>query len=65
MVPVAMTANFTVTGVVKRSLADIKAGDYIASTSVRGPDGHLRALEIRLSATGSWQILDWTASTSP
>jgi hypothetical protein len=37
-VPVIMAANFTVTGVVKRSLSEIKAGDSIASTSVRGPD---------------------------
>ncbi|ANY85025.1 hypothetical protein BB934_43200 (plasmid) [Microvirga ossetica] len=48
-----MAANFTVTGLVKRSLADIKAGDYIASTSVRGPDGHLRALEIHFLPPGA------------
>jgi hypothetical protein len=32
-VPVTLAPNFTVTGVVKRSLSDIKAGDYIASDS--------------------------------
>src|SRR5687767_3389215 len=45
-VPVTMGANFVVTGVERRHLSDIKAGDYIASTSVRGPDGKLRALEV-------------------
>jgi hypothetical protein len=45
-VPVTMAADFAVSGVAKRSLSDIKAGDYIASTSVRGPDGKLRALEV-------------------
>ena len=52
-VPVAMAADFTVSGVVKRGLADIKAGDYIASTSVRGPDGRLRALEIHFLPPGA------------
>ena len=31
-----LTPNFTVTGVEKRSLSDIKTGDYIASTSESG-----------------------------
>ncbi len=52
-VPVTMAANFTVTGVVKRSLSEIKAGDYIASTSVRGPDGKLRALEVHFLPPGA------------
>jgi hypothetical protein len=41
-VPVSMAPDFTVSGVVRRSVSDIKAGDYIASTSVRGADGKLR-----------------------
>jgi len=52
-VPVTMAANFTVTGVVKRSLSEIKTGDYIASTSVRGPDGKLRALEVHFLPPGA------------
>ena len=48
-----MAANFMVTGVVRRNLTGIKAGDYIASTSVRGPDGHLRALEIHFLPHGA------------
>jgi hypothetical protein len=52
-VPVTMAANFAVTGVVKRSLSEIKAGDSIASTSVRGPDGKLRALEVHFLPPGA------------
>jgi hypothetical protein len=52
-VPVTMTADFAVSGVVKRSLSDIKAGDYIASTSVRGADGKLRALEVHFLPPGA------------
>ena len=52
-VPVTMAADFAVSGVVKRSLSDIKAGDYIASTSVRGPDGKLRALEVHFLPPGA------------
>jgi hypothetical protein len=52
-VPVIMAASFTVTGVVKRSLSEIKAGDSIASTSVRGPDGKLRALEVHFLPPGA------------
>jgi hypothetical protein len=52
-VPVAMGPDFAVSGVVKRSLSDIKAGDYIASTSVRGPDGKLRALEVHFLPPGA------------
>ncbi len=43
---VVLTPNTTVSGVVQRSLSDIKEGDYVASTSVREPDGKLRALEV-------------------
>ena len=33
-------------GVAKRSLAGIKAGDYVAPTSVKGADGSLTAARI-------------------
>lgn len=52
-VPITKGPDFTVAGVVKRSLSDIKAGDYIASTSVRGPDGKLRALEVHFLPPGA------------
>jgi hypothetical protein len=52
-VPVTLAPNFTVTGVEKRTLSEIKAGDYIASTSVLGPDGKLRALEVHFLPPGA------------
>ena len=45
---IALAPNFTVSGVAKRSLADIKEGDYVASTSVKGADGKLRAIEVHI-----------------
>ena len=45
---VALAPNFTVRGVVAKSVADIKAGDYVASTSVKGPDGTLKAIEVHI-----------------
>lgn len=47
-VSVALADNVPITGTVKRSLADIKPGDFIASTSTKGPDGRLHALEIHI-----------------
>jgi hypothetical protein len=45
---IALAPDFTVQGVARRSLADIKAGDYVASTSVKGADGKLQAVEIHI-----------------
>jgi len=45
---VVLAPNFTVRGVVTKSVADIKAGDYVASTSVKGPDGTLKAIEVHI-----------------
>ena len=47
-VTISLAPDFVVIGVAKRTLADIKAGDYVASTSARGTDGHLHALEIHI-----------------
>jgi hypothetical protein len=47
-VMIGLAPNFTVLGVAKRSLGDIKAGDYVASTSIKGTDGRQHALEIRI-----------------
>ena len=44
---IALAPNVTVLAVVKKSLADIKPGDYVASTSVRR-DGKLRAVEVHI-----------------
>jgi hypothetical protein len=52
-VPVTMAVDSRITGVVKRSLSDIKTGDAIASTSVRGSDGKLHALELHFLPPGA------------
>ena len=45
---VVLADNFAVSGVAKRRLSDIKAGDYVASTSVKGADDKLHAVEIHI-----------------
>ena len=45
---VALAPNFTVSFLVKKGLAEVKAGDFVASTSVKGTDGKLHAKEFRI-----------------
>jgi len=45
---IALAPGFAVLGIVKKSLADIKTGDFVASTSVKGTDGKLHAVEVHL-----------------
>src|ERR1700693_4381712 len=45
---IALAANVAVTSLVKKSVADIKAGDYVASTGVKGTDGKIHAVEVRI-----------------
>jgi hypothetical protein len=45
-VSVALAPDYTVAGVVKKSVSDIKAGDFVASTSIKGTDGKLHAIEL-------------------
>ena len=45
-VSVTLAPNYTVSGVVKKSVSDIKPGDFVASTSVKGTDGKLHAVEV-------------------
>lgn len=45
---VTLAPNATVIHNVKKTLADIKPGDFIASGGTRGPDGIIRANEIRI-----------------
>ncbi len=47
-VTVTLAPNFTVRAVVAKTIADIKPGDFVASTSVKGPDGKLRAIEVHI-----------------
>jgi Domain of unknown function (DUF5666) len=43
---IVLAPNFTVAAVVKKSLDDIKAGDFVGAASTRGTDGKLQALEV-------------------
>lgn len=45
---IALKPNFAVRAVVAKSLGDIKAGEYVASTSIRQPDGTLKAIEVHI-----------------
>ncbi len=45
---IALAPNFTVRAVVAKTVADIKPGDFVASTSVKDPDGKLRAIEVHI-----------------
>ena len=47
-VHIALAPNYTVRGVAKKSLSDIKTGDYVASTSMKGTDGKLHAVEVHI-----------------
>jgi hypothetical protein len=51
-VTVGLNPDIRISGVQKKSLADIKPGDYIASTSMRGSDGKLHALEVHIFPPG-------------
>ena len=45
---IELAANVAVITLVKKSIADIKAGDYVASTGVKGSDGKIQAIEVRI-----------------
>jgi hypothetical protein len=45
---VSLTAEARIFGVEKRKLSDIKAGDFVASGGVRGTDGKIHAVEVRI-----------------
>jgi hypothetical protein len=47
-VAVLLTPDAAVYGVEKRALADIKPGDFVASGGVRGSDGKIHAVEVRI-----------------
>ena len=48
MLTIELAANVAVITLVKKSIADIKAGDYVASTGVKGTDGKIHAVEVRI-----------------
>jgi len=43
-----MTADMTVVGIVKSSLSEIKPGSFIGATTVPGPDGAPKAIEVHI-----------------
>jgi hypothetical protein len=45
---ISLAPKFVVSGVVKKSLADIKDGTFVASTSVKGSDGMMHVVEIHI-----------------
>jgi hypothetical protein len=45
---IVLAPNFTVRGVAAKTVTDIKPGDFVASTSVKDPDGKLRAIEVHI-----------------
>ena len=47
-VTVMLAPNVAVAYLVKKSLADIKAGDFVASTSMKGTDGKNHSIELRI-----------------
>jgi hypothetical protein len=40
--------NFSVSALVKKTMADVKTNDYVASTGVKGADGKLHCVELRI-----------------
>jgi hypothetical protein len=45
---ITLAPNFAVVTLVKKSLSDIKPGDFVASTGIKGKDGKLHAIEARI-----------------
>ncbi|MBV8936991.1 MAG: hypothetical protein JO095_14455 [Alphaproteobacteria bacterium] len=47
-VTIALSDNVAVAYLVKKNVGDIKPGDYIASTGIKGTDSKLHAIEVRI-----------------
>jgi hypothetical protein len=45
---IVLAPNFTVRYLVKKSLADVKSGDFVATTSTKGTDGKNHSVELRI-----------------
>lgn len=45
---VAVTPTTRIQSLVKKSLADVKVGDFLASTGMKGTDGKIHAIEVRI-----------------
>lgn len=47
-VTIALAPNYSVAALVKKNISDVKQGDFVASTGVKGTDGKLHAIEVRI-----------------
>jgi hypothetical protein len=47
-VAITLADNVGIVYLVKKSMADIKSGDYLASTGIKGTDGKIHAIEVRI-----------------
>jgi len=45
---IMLADNFAVSALVKKTIADVKSNDYIASTGLKGKDGKLHCVELRI-----------------
>jgi len=45
---IVLAPNFAVRYLVKKSLADVKSGDFVATTSTKGTDGKNHSVELRI-----------------
>ena len=46
---IALAPDVAIQTLVKKSLADIKPGDFVASTGIKDKDGRIHAIEVRIS----------------
>ena len=49
---IALADNFSVSALAKKTAADIKANDYVLTTGVKGTDGKLHCVELRIAPEG-------------
>jgi hypothetical protein len=47
-IKVAITPTTRIQSLAKKSLADVKVGDFLASTGMKGTDGKIHAIEVRI-----------------
>ena len=50
---IALAENFSVSALTKKAAADIKPNDYIFSTGIKGADGKLHCVELRIAPEAS------------
>src|SRR6266852_5964065 len=46
---IELAANYAVAALVKKTAADIKENDYVLTTGVKGTDGKLHCVELRIA----------------